>query len=319
MGRGKEQIANGDNEWVGEELPYGTIVIYCSTVSTVFGIGCMGTFCPEKLIVVFHWHYLHSVCIGFEWKGRELLSFTCEGRADVFTKKEWYDVKAPSMFNIRQVGKTCVNRTAGTKIAADGLKGRVFECSLADLNKDEDQAFRKIRLHADEVQGKNVLTNFHGMTFTTDKLRSLVKKWQSLIEAFVDVTTTDGYKLRIFVIGFTKRRANQVSKCTYAQTAQIRQIRKKMFDIVTREASTVDLKDLVAKFVPGVIGKEIEKAVHGIYPLQNVFVRKCKIMRKPKFEIGKLLELHGDSASTEAGSKVKRSGDFKEPEVLESV
>lgn len=62
--------------------------------------------------------------------------------------------------------------------ASDALKGRVFEVSLADLNNDEDHAFRKIKLRVDEVQGKNLLTNFHGMDFTSDKLRSLVRKWQ---------------------------------------------------------------------------------------------------------------------------------------------
>ena len=46
------------------------------------------------------------------------------------------------------------------QIASDGLKGRVFEVSLADLQQDEDQAFRKIKLRAEDVQGKNVLTNF---------------------------------------------------------------------------------------------------------------------------------------------------------------
>ena len=56
-------------------------------------------------------------------------------RVDPFLKKEWYDIKAPSMFTVRQVGKTLVTRTAGTKIASDGLKGRIFECSLADLNQ----------------------------------------------------------------------------------------------------------------------------------------------------------------------------------------
>merc|ERR1712216_891928 len=53
---------------------------------------------------------------------------------DVFLKKEWYDIKAPSMFSVKQVGKTLVTRSAGTKIASDGLKGRIFEASLADLN-----------------------------------------------------------------------------------------------------------------------------------------------------------------------------------------
>lgn len=46
------------------------------------------------------------------------------------------------------------------QIASEGLKHRVFEVSLADLQKDEDQAYRKIRLRAEDVQGKNVLTNF---------------------------------------------------------------------------------------------------------------------------------------------------------------
>lgn len=46
------------------------------------------------------------------------------------------------------------------QIASEGLKHRVFEVSLADLQKDEDHAFRKIRLRAEDVQGKNVLTNF---------------------------------------------------------------------------------------------------------------------------------------------------------------
>ena len=101
--------------------------------------------------------------------------------------------------------------------ANDSLKGRILEVSLADLNKDEEQAFRKIKLRVHEVQGKNCLTNFHGMEFTSDKLRSLVRKWQTLIEAHVDVKTTDGYLLRLFAIGFTKRRPSQVKKNTSRQ------------------------------------------------------------------------------------------------------
>ena len=55
---------------------------------------------------------------------------------DPFTRKDWYDIKAPSMFKVRDVGKTLVNRTQGTKLASDGLKTRVYEVSLADLQNE---------------------------------------------------------------------------------------------------------------------------------------------------------------------------------------
>jgi small subunit ribosomal protein S3Ae len=234
---------------------------------------------------------------------------------DPFSKKDWYDIKAPSTFNQRSLGKTLVTRTQGTKIASDGLKGRVFEVSLADLQQDEDQAFRKIKLRAEDVQGRNVLTNFWGMDFTTDKLRSLVRKWQSLIESHVDVKTTDNYMLRIFCIGFTKKRPNQIKRTCYAQSSQIRQIRRKMREIMVREAQSCDLKELVAKFIPEVIGKEIEKATSGIYPLQNTYIRKVKILKAPKFDLTKLMEVHGDY-SEEVGAKIERPvGDDAETEV----
>lgn len=46
---------------------------------------------------------------------------------DPFLRKEWYDIKAPSMFSVRNCGKTLVSRTQGTKIATEELKGRVLE------------------------------------------------------------------------------------------------------------------------------------------------------------------------------------------------
>ncbi|KAK7809535.1 40s ribosomal protein s3a, partial [Quercus suber] len=241
-----------------------------------------------------------------------------DSRADPFAKKDWYDIKAPSVFTVKNVGKTLVTRTQGTKVASEGLKHRVFEISLADLQDDEEHAYRKIRLRAEDVQGRNVLTNFWGMDFTTDKLRSLVRKWQTLIEAHVDVKTTDNYTLRMFCIGFTKRRQNQVKRTCYAQSSQIRQVRRKMREIMINSASSCDLKELVKKFIPESIGKDIEKATSSIYPLQNVFIRKVKILKAPKFDLGKLMEaspstflsffVHGDY-SEDVGVKVDRPVD----------
>jgi len=243
---------------------------------------------------------------------------------DPFTRKEWYDIKAPAMFLNRNVGKTLVNRSQGTRIASDFLKGRVYEISLGDLNgvQSADFDFRKFRLICEDVQGKNCLTNFHGMSFTRDKLCSIVKKWHTLIEANVAVKTTDGYMLRLFCIGFTKRSPNQVKKTSYAQTSKVRLIRAKMVEIIQKEVSSSDLREVCNKLIPDSIGKDIEKACQYYYPLQDVYIRKVKIVKKPKFELGKLLEMHdagsGGAITTASGEKLEHPDSY-EPPVQESV
>lgn len=213
-----------------------------------------------------------------------------------------------------------VNRTQGLKTAEDGLKGRVLEMSLGDLNtKSEDQAFRKFKLRVEEIQGRNCLTSFHSMSFSTDKMRGMVKKWQSLIEAHVDVKTTDGYNVRAFCVGFTKRRPKQVKKTCYAQTSQIKAIRKRMHEIMIREISGCDLKELIAKLIPDSIGKEIEQVAQAIFPLQNVCVHKVKILKAPKYDLQKLLELHNESATLSSEGAVASADTWTEPIPSESV
>lgn len=52
-------------------------------------------------------------------------------------------------------------------------------------------------------------------------------------------------------------------------------------------------------------GKDIEKACQGIYPLQSTYIRKVKILRAPRFDIQRLMEVHGDYTE-ETGSKLDR-------------
>lgn len=224
---------------------------------------------------------------------------------DPFTKKEWYDVKAPSMFASRSAGKTLVTKTTGTKIASEQLQGRICEVNLGDLNKDADQGFRKIQLEILDIQGRNCLTDFYGMDMTRDKLCSLVRKWQSLIEAQADVKTADGYVLRMFCIAFTKRQSNSTKSNCYASASHIKRIRAKMVEIMQAEAAKVQLRDLVKRFIAESIGKEIEKQGSNVYPLKDVYIRKVKMLKKPKFDLVKLMEIHG-SDSTDSGVALDR-------------
>jgi len=238
--------------------------------------------------------------------------------ADPFAKKEWYDVKAPSIFPIRDIGKTVVTKTLGQRNSRDSLLGRVMESSLGDLKEAaEDDAYRKFSFRVEDIQGPQCLTQFHGMCLTTDKLRSLVRKWHSLIEAYVDVKTTDGYLVRLFAIGFTKKRNNQIRATSYAQSSQVKAIRKKMIEIMTAQGSAGDLNALIKLLMSEIVGREIEKATQGIYPLNNVHVRKAKVLRTPKFDIGKLLEAHGGADAvtasvSESSKKLERGEEEKD-------
>jgi ribosomal protein S3AE len=51
-----------------------------------------------------------------------VLVHTCS--VDPFSKKDWYDIKAPSVFSVRNIGKTLVSRTQGTKVCHSCLISR---------------------------------------------------------------------------------------------------------------------------------------------------------------------------------------------------
>lgn len=213
---------------------------------------------------------------------------------DPFTKKVWYDIKAPTYFLAKNIiaGKTCVTKTAGTKIETDNLMGRICEFNLSDIQKDNEDGFKKIKLEVQECQGKRVLTDFHGLSLTRDKMCQMIKKKHSLIEAIADCKTTDGYIVRLFVIAFTKDAVGQKAVFTYAQTAHIKKIRKKMVQTLQSIVGGGQLKDLVKHLLAEKIENEIKTNTNRIYPLDPVHIQKVKIIKKPKFDISKLYECH---------------------------
>lgn len=107
----------------------------------------------------------------------------------------------------------------------------------------------------------------------------MVRKWQTTIEGQVDARTMDGYALRIFCIGFTAKDETQmhIRKTAYAQTSQVRAIRKKMCSIIRKEVISTNVKEFVNKLIPDSIAKDIEKSCASIYPLHNVFIRKVRL------------------------------------------
>jgi small subunit ribosomal protein S3Ae len=107
---------------------------------------------------------------------------------------------------------------------------------------------------------------------TSDYLRSLVKRRTSRIDAIVDVTTTDGYQVRVKPSCFTvkRARANQVKS--------IRELSKK---VIMERSKSLDLNQLIQDAVGGKISLDIYKEAKMIYPLRRVEVRKTEIVTEP--------------------------------------
>ena len=61
------------------------------------------------------------------WPCKRLRLLRPSVSVDPFTKKDWYDVKAPATFQTRNVGQTLVTRTQGKSESAD-VHGHNHSC-----------------------------------------------------------------------------------------------------------------------------------------------------------------------------------------------
>ncbi|KAL4471592.1 hypothetical protein ABPG74_008485 [Tetrahymena malaccensis] len=214
---------------------------------------------------------------------------------DPLSRKEWYDFRAPIPFSSKSFGKTLVTKSSGNRIASDEIKGRVVESTLADLKDNSgDKSWRKVKLVIDEVDGRNAKTSFYGLDITRDRLCSMIRKWQTLIEARVDCKTNDGYIVRVFTLAFTKKVSGKQSSTStsYAKHSQVRAIRRKINTFITNEAAKLGIAEFSKNLIGEDYTKKIEKETKNIFPLQNITIRKVKVLKRPKLDATKIAELY---------------------------
>ncbi|KAI5184996.1 small subunit ribosomal protein S3Ae [Nematocida homosporus] len=219
--------------------------------------------------------------------------------ADTMEKKEFYNLVLPSFLGPKEAGLTFIDKSQGTYYAPDALKGRTFEVNQADLglnstttttttttSEGDQQAIRKFKFVVEGVRGKDAMSSFYGMELISDKIKSIPKKWHTLIEACLKVETSDGYLLRVFTIANTKRKPKAVKKNCYASLAQVKAIRQIIFKIIAEELEGCSIQEVMKKLMGESIGSRIEQETLRIYPLQSCHVKKVKVVKRPKVEEG---------------------------------
>ena len=187
-------------------------------------------------------------------------------KAESRKAKQWYKVVSPEMFGRVPFGETIANDP-------ERVVGRIIETTLGDLTNNFSKQNTKLKFRVDRVAGDSAYTKFLGHEMTTDYVRSLVKRRTSRIDAIVDVTTTDGYQVRVKPSCFTVKRA---------RANQVKSIRESSpRESSWRRSKSLDLNQLIQDVVRGKISLDIYKEAKMIYPLRRVEVRKTEIMAEP--------------------------------------
>lgn len=184
---------------------------------------------------------------------------------DKWRSKDWFAVTTPNYFGNVEMGA----------IPADDSKkliGRVINATLYDITNDFAHQYLKMYFQITEVDGKKAKTVFKGHEYSRDYLRSLVRRRTTRVDTVLNVTTKDGYRLRVSVCAFT------LSRVKTSQEVIIRSFMKK---IVSEKAAILTFDQFAQEVVLGKIASDIYNEAKKVAPLRHVGIRKSKLTSQP--------------------------------------
>jgi len=174
-------------------------------------------------------------------------------------------VVAPSYFGGTELGS----------IPADDpskLVGRIVDATLYDLTNDFAHQYLKMYFQVSEIDEKVARTVFKAHEYSRDYLRSLVRRKTTRVDVILNVTTKDGYKLRLGVVAFTLGRV---------RTTQEQSIRALMKKIVEERSKALTFDQFVQEIVLGKIASDVYNEAKKVTPMRHLGVRKSKLVSQP--------------------------------------
>ncbi|MEM2904831.1 MAG: 30S ribosomal protein S3ae [Candidatus Bathyarchaeia archaeon] len=221
---------------------------------------------------------------------------------DKWRAKKWYTVFAPSYFGEVELGSIPVSE-GFTPV------GRAIETTLYDVTKDFSHQNIGISFQVTDVQGSKASTIFKGHEYARDYLRSIVRRGSTRVDDIFDVTTKDGYRLRLSILACTPRRIN---------STQSTSLRHMMEKVSYAKAQELLYDQFVQEVVLGKLASDIYNEGKKVVPLRHVGVRKSRLIARPQPPAAGadvLTNLPAESASAEAVEELEEpeaSGEAEE-------
>jgi len=181
---------------------------------------------------------------------------------DKWRSKSWYTVLAPPYFGNVELGAIPADEP-------EKLVGRVIDSTLYEITNDFAHQYLKMYFQITEIDGKTARTMFKGHEYSRDYLRSLIRRRTTKVDGIFNVTTKDGYKLRVAVSALT------LSRIRTSHEKEIRVVTQKTIE---EKASTLTLDQFAQEMVLGKIASDIYNKAKKVAPLRHVGIRKSKLV-----------------------------------------
>ena len=130
----------------------------------------------------------------------------------------------------------------------------------------------KMFFQINKIEGKTARTIFKGHEYSRDYLRSLVRRRTTKVDGLFNMTTKDGYKMRVAVSALTLSRI---------KTSQEKIIRNMMDKTVKEKSAALTLDQFVQEMVLGKIASDVYNEAKKVAPLRHVGIRKSKLVAQP--------------------------------------
>ncbi len=187
---------------------------------------------------------------------------TARKMKDRWRAKQWYQIMAPEMFNMTLLGETPSDNP-------DSLKGRTMEATVQDLTGDFSKMHIKLKFQVHDIRGLNAHTVFVGHDLTSDYVRRQTRRRRSKTDAVVEVTTKDGWKIKVKPMAVSEQRI---------QGTQETAIRHIMEDVMLNAAKSSTVSEFVKLMVNGELSKEIADKGKVVVPLKRIEIRKSEVL-----------------------------------------
>jgi small subunit ribosomal protein S3Ae len=185
---------------------------------------------------------------------------------DRWRSKNWYRVLAPAMFEGVQIGETLTDDP-------EKLYGRKLDVTLQQLTGDFSKMHIKLIFRIDSIQGSDAFSNFIGHSLTSDYIRRLTRRKRSKMDGVFDISTKDGFTLRIKPMAVTEKRI---------QTSQQHAIRMIMKNVIEGYAKNKIVSEFIRDMIAGDISSMIFKASKPIYPIKRIEIRRSEVLEIPE-------------------------------------